>query len=519
MTLSKSQYIRGMQCHKSLWLFKNRPDLRETDDTQAESLFKKGIDVGELAKELFPDGVEIVFDPDDFQKMIDKTMELIENDTEVIYESSFNENGIFAMADILVRNGNGWDMYEVKGSTSARDKGVIKKHYLQDAAIQWYTLSQTITLNRAYIIHLNKEYEKNADLNVSKLFSIDDITQEVLEYQSNIGGHLKDFEIMLGDSMPEIDIGKHCGSPYHCDFSSHCWQHIPKNGSVFDISYAMGKQWDLYYQGVLSIDDIPDDFRLGANASLQIEHHRHGEIKIDKEQIRMFLDTIEYPINFFDFETFQNPIPRFNKQRPYQQVPFQYSLHVLYEDGRLEHKEYLGDEHSDPRPALIEQMLDDITPTGSIIAFNQSFEIRQIKDLALFSDTDADELLALNERFVDLAIPFQNKFYYHPNFQGKYSIKVVLPTLFPEDDELNYKNLGSIQNGGDAMDTYANLHLLKDLSKRDEIRKDLLAYCHLDTLAMVKIWEKLHSMVELKNQIDGGTDEYPKNVSDDIAII
>jgi hypothetical protein len=253
----------------------------------------------------------------------------------------------------------------------------------------------------------------------------------------------------------------------------------------------MGKQWKLYYQGVLSIDDVPDDFHLGKNAKLQIAHHKSGEEKIDKEKIKEFLETIEYPINFFDFETFQNAIPRFDKQRPYAQMPFQYSLHILHKDGTLEHKEFLGDENSDPRRPLAQQMLQDITPTGSIVAFNRSFEITQIKNLAeLFPDLK-EELLALTERFVDLAHPFQCKHYYHPNFKGKYSIKVVLPTLFPDDDELDYKKLGSIQNGGDAMDTFANLHLLKDKSQLETIKKDLLAYCRLDTLAMVRIWEKL----------------------------
>lgn len=141
-------------------------------------------------------------------------------------------------------------------------------------------------------------------------------------------------------------------------------------------------------------------------------------------------------------------------------------------------------------------MLKDITPTGSIIAYNQSFEITQIRNLALTCKDISEELLALNERFIDLAHPFQYKHYYHPNFNGKYSIKIVLPTLFPNDDELDYKKLGSIQNGGDAMDTFANLHLLKDKSQLAEIKKDLLAYCRLDTLAMVRLWVKLYKLIE-----------------------
>jgi len=496
MTLSKSQYIRGLQCHKSLWLYKNRPDLRTEPDQAQESLFNTGYEVGELAKQLFPGGVEIVFDSDDFNGMIEKTRELISNGTEVIYEATFSEKGIFAMADILVKNGDGWDMYEVKGSTGVRDDhGVIEEKYLNDIAIQWYALSDTITLNRAYIIHINNQYIRKGELSIRALLHSEDVTQEVLKKQEAIPEQLSQLQNILQGEIPDIDIGKHCDMPYHCDFSTHCWKHIPKENSVFDLSYAMGKQWKLYHQGILNIDDIPDDFPLGANATLQVQHHKSQEILIDKEKIYKFLNSIEYPINFFDFETFQEAIPRFDNQKPYAKIPFQYSLHILYEDGTLEHKAFLGDENVDPRRALAEKMLNDITPVGSIIAYSQGFEKGQIRNLAeLFEDLN-DALLALNERFVDLAEPFQHKYYYHPKFHGRYSIKVVLPTLFPNNPELDYKKLGSVQNGGEAMDTFANLHLLKDKSKRDEIRKDLLAYCHLDTLAMVRIWERLHHII------------------------
>jgi len=489
MTLSKSQYIRGLQCHKSLWLYKNRPELRDAPNSQTESSFNTGYDVGDLAKELFPNGVEIEFNSNNFNGMIEKTKELIANGTEVIYEATFKEDGIFAMADILVKNGKAWDIYEVKASTHT------KEYHINDTSIQWYALSKTINLNRAYVVHINNKYVRHGNLDIKELFTIDDITDIVLEKQNDIEQQLLEMEYMLSHSMPDIDIGKHCSDPYGCDFHSHCWRHIPRKSSVFDISYTMGKQWKLYYQGVLSIDDVPDDFHLGKNARLQIQHHKSQEIKIDKPKIKEFLDTIEYPINFFDFETFQNAIPRFGNQIPYAQMPFQYSLHILHEDGTLEHKEFLGDENSDPRRPLSEQMLKEITPTGSIIAYSKSFEITQIKNLALIYSDMSDELLALNERFIDLADPFRNKDYYHPNFKGKFSIKIVLPTLFPNDDELDYKKLGSIQNGGDAMDTFANLYLIKDKSKLDGIKKDLLAYCRLDTLAMVRILEKLHQLI------------------------
>jgi hypothetical protein len=490
MTLSKSQYIRGLQCHKSLWLYKNNPELRDVPDQQTESLFNTGYTVGELAKELFPDGIEIKFDPDNFKGMIEKTKKLTANGTEVIYEATFSEDGIFAMADILVKNGDAWDMYEVKASTK------VKEYHINDASIQWYALSKAIELNRAYIIHIDNTYVRNGKLEIEKLFAIEDITELVLDKQYTIEPNLNDMEQTLNGDLPNIDIGGHCGDPFACDFKGHCWKDIP-SPSVFNLYWMnWSKKFEMYYKGMITYDDIPNDFRLNDTQRLQVETHKTKEPYINKEIIGNFLKTIEYPINFFDFETFQNAVPRFDNQRPYMQIPFQYSLHILHEDGTMEHKEFLGDENSDPRGALIEQMLNDLTATGSIVAYNQSFEISRIKELAKFDESREDELLALNERFVDLIVPFRGRGYYHPDFNGSFSIKSVLPAMFPNDDELDYKKLGTIQNGGDAMDTFANLHLLKDKSKLESIKRDLLAYCRLDTLAMVRIWEKLYSIIK-----------------------
>lgn len=490
MTLSKSQYLRGLQCHKSLWLYKNRPELRDAPDYTLESLFDTGHSVGELAKELFPGGVEIKFDADNFKGMIAKTKELIANDTEVIYEATFNEDGIFAMADILVKNGDAWDMYEVKASTKVKD------YHLDDAAIQWYALSKTIKLNRSHIVHINNKYTRESELDIRELFTIEDITEAVQEEQKNIEPNLQEIEQALNGDVPDNDIGGHCDNPFGCDFKGHCWKHIP-TPSVFNLYWMnWSTKFALYHEDIITYDDMPKDFPLTDIQELQVETYKTKEPFIDKCIIKDFLDTIDYPINFFDFETFQNAIPRFDDQRPYQQIPFQYSLHILYEDGTLEHKEFLGDENSDPRGALIEQMLNDITATGSIVAYNQSFEMSRIKELAKFKPSRKEELLALNERFVDLIVPFRGRGYYHPDFNGSFSIKSVLPAMFPNDDELDYKKLGSIQNGGDAMDTFSNLHLLKDKSKLVEIKKDFLAYCRLDTLAMVRIWEKLHKVTE-----------------------
>lgn len=488
MMLSKSQYIRGLQCHKSLWLYKNKPELREKPDAQTKSILNMGNLVGDFATKLFPGGVEIEFDPKDFDGMIQRTRELIDQGVETIYEAAFKEKGIFAMADILHKGESGWEIYEVKASTE------VKPYHINDATIQWHALSNVLDLSKVAIVHINNQYVRDGELEVDKLFTIEDVTEQIISNQAYVEQNLSNMEVMLSGDIPNIDIGLHCSDPHDCDFHNHCWAAIPDT-SVFNL-YRMNKKkkFELYQNGVIELNDISIDFDLSDKQQIQVMTSRNNEVFVDKEIIHNFLDKLVYPLSFFDFETFQDAIPRFDGQRTYMQVPFQYSLHILDDSGAMIHKEFLGDEQSDPRKALCEQMIADIPSTGTILAFNMSFEKSRIKELARDFPEYSEQLLPLNDRFEDLIEPFRDEGYYDPKFNGSFSIKSVLPAMIPDDPSLDYKSL-NIQNGGMAMDTFANLHQIEDPTEVETIREDLLAYCHLDTLAMVKIWEKLSTIV------------------------
>ncbi|MFP4487427.1 MAG: DUF2779 domain-containing protein [Campylobacterales bacterium] len=481
MTLSKSQFIRGTKCHKSLWLYKNRPELREQPDSSQEALFDTGYQVGDMAKMLFLNGVEIEFDTSNFDGMEQKTKELIDSGEKTIYEATFKKDCMFAMADILHRGENGWEVYEVKASTRVKD------YHELDAAFQYRLLSRYgLDISKVGIVHIDNSYVLGDMLEIEKLFTIADITDRVIELQNSVEYELEQMESMLEGDEPDIDIGSWCSKYYGCDFGAHCWSHIPKR-SVFNLYRLNGdKKFELYYKRIINLDEIPKDYPLSKLHKLQVEKNEY----IDKEVIGTFLDSLIYPINYFDFETFSDGVPRFKGQRPYTQIPFQYSLHIDYGDGSLEHREFLAKEGEDPRKEIAEAMLRDIPKTGSIVAYNQGFEIGRIKELAEFLPHLKEELLSLNNRFIDLIVPFRRLGYYHPEFNGSFSIKSVLPAMFRDDSELSYKSL-NIQDGGSASAIYGSLHLLKDKSKLEAIRDDLLAYCKLDTLAMVKIVEKL----------------------------
>jgi hypothetical protein len=483
MSISKTLYMKGLQCPKALWLKKNG-DVVPESASKTEALFATGYTVGDAAQNLFPGGSDMLGENFNARRMLETTTKALAKGESLLYEAAFSHQGLFVALDILKKTDTGWDIYEVKSSTR------VKGHHIDDMAVQYYVVSQFIPINNIYLMHVNKDYERSGSLDLEQLFTAEDQTDKVMAKQSEVRVNLENFKKIIASDQPNIDIGPHCQSPYNCEYKPNCWGHV-QSPSVFNLyRMSMSNKFNLYQKGYISLMSLPEDERLNKKQQVQIDTLKTGVPAIDKQAIKEFLNTITFPVSFFDFETFQNAIPRYDQQMPYEQIPFQYSLHILHHSQTLEHQEFLGSEHCDPRRDLCERMLEDLPAKGSIVAYNQSFEISRIKGLAKLYPDLKESLMALIPRFVDLIVPFRNGAYYHPDFNGSFSIKSVLPALFPNDDELDYKKL-TISHGGMAMDTFANLPNLKDLSQRDKVRHDLLAYCRLDTLAMVRIYEKL----------------------------
>ena len=289
--------------------------------------------------------------------------------------------------------------------------------------------------------------------------------------------------------IPQVDIGNHCTDPYDCDFKGTCWKHIPEY-SVFDISRLnKDKKFDLYNQGVLTLHDIDlSQTDLNPNQVLQVKSEISGSTHIDIDEIRNFTSELNYPLYFLDFETIGPAVPIYEGSRPYQQLVFQYSLHIRETStSEIEHREYLADPTEDPRIGFIEQLIQDCAKSGDILVFNISFERGKLNDLIESFPEYSNELRGIVNRLKDLMIPFQQKWYYTPEMRGSYSIKYVLPALVPE---LSYNDL-DIKEGGTASNTF--LSMVNGTFEGDvrETRKQLLEYCELDTYAMVKILEKL----------------------------
>ena len=497
--LSKSRYTAYCQCPKMLWLRIYKPEL-VPEDPALQAKFEKGNEVGELAKELFGPFVDVTPSKEDgsldLGAMIEKTKEEMDKGTETICEASFSHDLNYCAVDILRKKGDGWAIYEVKSSTyrdEEKDTPERLLKYAWDIAYQKWLLEQCgVKVTGTYLVRLNSNYVRHGNLDVNELFHIKDMKELVDNEYQKVAPIVRKAKEMLEGEEPEADIYTQCMAPYECGFFDYCVGRLPEP-SVFDL-YRMSfeKKCDLFHQGKLSFEDVRGE-KLNEIQRMQVESFLNGIDFIDPEAIRGFLDKLTYPLYFLDFETMQPILPEFDGTSPYQQIPFQYSLHWINEPGgELHHSEFLGDSDTDPRRALAKQLCRDIPRDVCVTAYNKAFECGRLSELANAFPDLADHLLNIRDHIVDLIDPFRQKMVYRPAMNGSFSIKKVLPALFPDDPELNYDNLqGTVHNGGDAMTIYPDIANMPP-EEASAARDSLLKYCRLDTLAMVRIWQKLH---------------------------
>ncbi len=490
MNLSKSKYCLGIQCHKLLWLDKNKPEYKE--DINNESVLDNGTMVGIVAKNIFPNCIDIKYN-DDLNIMINDTKKEMLKENVYITEASFKYKNNFCSVDILKKEKDYLTIYEVKSSTHLKDI------YYEDISYQVYVLkSLGYNIKNAYLVYLNSNYIRKDKLELDKLFLFKDVTNFVFNNLDNVKNNIT---AINNDTKkePNIKIDKHCFKPYPCPFFKYCTRNLPAN-NVFNIRrMSNDKKISLYKKGIYSYEDLLKE-NIDIKYKEQIDFTLNNkEPKINIKKIKEFLNTLSYPLYFLDFETFQESIPEYQDVKPYMQIPFQYSLHYIEnENDFLKHTEFLGNGNVDPRRELAEKLVQDIPKNVCTLAYNMSFEKSVIKNLAeLFPDL-SEHLMNIHDNIKDLMAPFVNRSYYVKEMEGSYSIKYVLPALFPNNAELNYHNLDLIHNGTEAMSAYADLKKYPP-EKKQIIRKNLLKYCELDTFAMVKIWQKLKEVTNLMN--------------------
>lgn len=474
--LSKSKLLSGAQCTKRLYLEIHRSELSEVS-AATEQRFALGHRVGEIARARWPNGILIQHDTELSQALRETQKVLADKAVPVLFESTFEANGVLVRNDILERTQKGMRLIEVKASTSVKDY-----HYL-DVAVQAWVLRQAgIELARIEIAHINSEFVYPGNGDYDGLFTFVDVRREVEERLGGISELVDRLRATLAGDEPDIGIGPHCHDPFDCPFLHYCTPPqpdfpvslLPRGGKVVQALLANGYR---------DLRDVPPD-RLSNPLHERVRRVTHSGKPELLPGAKTILEKLPYPRYYMDFETVQFAVPIWKGTRPYERLPFQWSCEIETADNYLRHTEFLDIEGNAPLEEFCRTLLDCIGPEGAIFAYNASFEKSVLSSLAQRFPKYAEKLTGMIERIIDL-LPITREYYYHPDMQGSWSLKLVLPTIAPH---LSYGNLGEVQDAGAAPTAYMEII---DKATPDERRRslieDLRRYCERDTMAMVEL--------------------------------
>ena len=482
--LTKSKYLTGLQCSKYQWVMFNEPDRIPKPDAITQHRFDQGHLIGELAKKLFPDGIDI--SADDFKGNIRQTEELLKK-RKPLFEAGFMVDNIFCRVDVLKPvNNDEWDIIEVKSSTE------VKPINIHDVSFQMHCCNKRgLKIRKCHLMHINNEYIRGSKIDPASLLTITELTTEVEGIINGIQQRIDTMtSIISSKQCPSVAIGKQCNEPYECPLKDECWDFLPEN-NVFEMYRGKKKSFELIEMGIYTFMDIPEDLMLSEKQEIQKACEISGKPHIEKEAIKLFLKTLEYPLYYMDFETYSDVIPPFEGTKSYQQIPFQFSLHVVDKDNATaRHYSFLADGTGDPRSEFIASLKDKLGNNGSIVVYNQGFEKDILRKLANFFPEYGEWVEGLNDRIIDLLAPFRSFHYYHPKQKGSASIKKVLPAL----TGTSYDHL-DISDGMSASLTFVDI-LSNKFTEEEmiKIREDLEKYCALDTEGMIWIVDKLKEL-------------------------
>jgi hypothetical protein len=495
--LSKSKLIAYRQCHKRLWLEVWHPERKVESESTLQG-FQVGHNVGEVARRIYdPEGLGVLVDvsSEGFESAFQRSIALLQAPAagirQPIFEAGCKAGGGLAFADVMLPleddTQGQWRMVEVKASTQ------VKPYHRDDMAIQSFVFRQAgVPLSGVALAHIDNSWIYPGKEDYRGLLTEVDFTEEVFSREDEVRHWITDAQrIVVMDCEPDVPIGTHCREPYACGFEDYCKKELPKAKVPIHWLPRIGKKLSQLIQdeGLTEMADAPDEL-LSAKQLTVKNCTLRNEVHVDRDGALQLMKQWSYPLFFLDFETIGPGVPHWPGTRPYQQVPFQYSLHRLSEENVLFHSGYLAEGDEMPARALAAQLIHDCGTDGSIVTYNAGFERGCLDRLAAWCPDQASALRAMAERLVDL-LTVTREYYYHPAQHGSWSLKQVLPALVPD---LNYAELDEVQDGGMAQTAYAELlHPDTENARRVTIRQQLLAYCHLDTLAMVEIRKALSS--------------------------
>lgn len=488
MRLSKTKFNAGCQCLKRLYLQVHEPELAAEPDGAVEAIIEQGREVGLLARQLFPGGVEVLSDGG-LDQAIRATKQLLANPAiPAIFEAAFEYEGIIIKTDVLQRRKeNLWRLVEVKSATDLKDQ------YVPDVAIQDYVLSGSgLKVASLWLAHINRAYVlTGTTVDPRQLFSFRNLTERGRNFQPELILRLRSqFHILAMPEAPEVPTGLHCISPVVCEFFNHCNTPKPHDHIGYLPRLDASVMEKLEEMGVQSIRDIPADFELSEIQRRACTAMQTRQPFFSPDLKREF-ESLKFPLCFMDFETVNPAIPRFSGMRPYDHLPFQWSIHVQRQPGDApEHFEFLAVDGGDPRTPFISSLCEALGDSnGSIVVYNEQFESQRLWDLASWRSAYTDRIRGIQRRLWDL-LPVVRNHVYHPAFGGSFSLKAVLPALVPD---MTYEGM-EVPDGQAAGLAWESM-IRGDCSEseRQAQEKALLDYCGQDTLAMIRLLESLQT--------------------------
>jgi len=481
--LSKSRIMAGLQCHKLLWWTVHEPEAPELVlDAPTRAVLDRGSRVGEVARRYVPGGVTIDLPYNAYAARLAATRRALESSAPAVYEASFRADGVFVAVDILERDGRGVRLVEVKSSTGVKDQ------HIPDVAVQAHVLRRCgLALVGAEVMHLNRECVYP---DLANLFVRVDVTEAVGAIADQVPGWIADQVAMLRGPVPHVPTGAHCTEPYECPFLARCWPSLPPHH--VSTLYAVGaRARELDEQGYRTIHDLPDDVPLRKIAERQRRAVQENRLIVEPGLARA-LAVFVPPLAFLDFETVGLAIPVWDGCRPYDAVPVQFSCHLLAPDGRVTHHEWLAEGPEDPRPKLAEHLIQACKTARTVVAYNAGFERRCVAQMAEVLPALAGTLWGIADRLVDL-LPMIRSHVYHPDFNGSFGLKSVLPALVPA---LRYDDLAVAEGETASLELerllFDSAELGEDATK--QLRGDLRLYCQRDTFGLVQLLRRLQEI-------------------------
>ena len=484
-TLSKTRYLSGDQCHLRLWYDTHAPDLAPDVDDTLQAVFDTGHEVGEIACRRYPGGHLVAQDYRHVAEALEQTRKVIATGTvPALFEAAFVHRGVLARADVVERlPGGGWGLVEVKSTTRLKDVFVL------DVALQlWVLRGAGLDVREARVLTLDRDYVYDGErLDLDALFKLHPVLDQAESLLDSVVTGVREMQAMIEKrSPPDIAPGNHCFTPYSCPYYAHCTRDVvrPEHG-LGELPWLRAERSNsLIAEGIEEIRDIPPDFPFTPLQRIVRQAVREGRAVV-RGNLRKELAKAAPPIRFLDFETFAPAIPRFVGTRPYDAIPFLFSVHTELDGLPPAHEDYLHEHDDDPRPELVERLIEALGDNGAICSYS-SYERQVIHALMEAVPGRSESLASIEDRLFDL-LPVIRNGYYHPDFRGSFSIKNVLPVLAPGS---GYGDL-SISDGQTAAARYTQALKNEDALERERMFDDLRAYCARDTLAMVKLREAL----------------------------